>query len=244
MKLSKSAFAAAAICSLAVMSIAGTAHAAFIADVTNPGDFIIGIDLDGNSSSPGGEGVGKVINNNLAKYLNFGGLKSGMIFTPTGLPSNYAVTSLTLTTGNDAMGRDPATFSLWGTSDSITSTANSAGAAETWAAITLNEMIALPTSRNTVGPTVSFSNNSFYSSYRLVFPTLRYNAGCWYRSCMQIAELQLGANLIAAPPSITIAAPPSITIAAPPSITVPEPSIIALFGLGLLGMGFARRTKA
>jgi hypothetical protein len=89
-------------------------------------------------------------------------------------------------------------------------------------------MIALPTSRNTVGPTVSFSNNSFYSSYRLVFPTLRYNAGCWYGPCMQIAELQLGANLIAAPPSIT----------------VPEPSIIALFGLGLLGMGFARRTKA
>lgn len=65
-------------------SVTSSAWALPIADVTNPGDFIIAIDLDGGSGYPGGETPPNAIDNTLAKYLNTGGPNSGFIVTPCG----------------------------------------------------------------------------------------------------------------------------------------------------------------
>lgn len=231
--LPKCAITAASICALALMSFAGTANAALIDDVTNPGDFIIPIDLDGTSSSPGGETAANAIDNTVvfAKYLNFGGENSGFIVTPSNNPSNVAVTSLTITTANDVEIRDPATFSLWGTNDPIVSLAHSDGSAESWTPIVLDVSLALPEDRNTVGPTVLFANATHYESFRLVFPTLKGTdvaEPSWVcgdnEPCMQIAEIQLNAE--------------AITRAA-----VPEPAALGLVGLGLVALGFTRRRR-
>lgn len=199
-------------------SIAG---AQTIADVTNPGDFIIPIDLDGDSSSPGGEPASNAINNTLAKYLNFGETNSGFIVTPSNNPTTHSVTSLTITTANDNDDRDPASFTLWGTNDPITSAAHSTGSAETWIEIA-SGTLSLPAARDTVGPTILFANNTHFDSFRLVFPTVK-NAGA--ANSMQIGEVQLNATEIE---------------------LVPEPSSVAIWsvlGMAFCGLGWWRYRK-
>jgi hypothetical protein len=209
----------------------GTAPAP-IPDVTTPGDFIIPIDLDagpGNlSSSPGAEQAPLAIDNKIGtKYLNFGDpnsgsnseLNTGFIVTPSNNPAGYAVTSLTITTANDAQERDPASFELYGTNDPITSTAHGPGNSEMWTLIA-SGALNLPAARNTVGPTVNFVNTTHYSSFRLVFPTVK-NVGA--ANSMQIAEVQLGATAIPA---------------------VPEPASAMLGALALGAMALRRRRAA
>ena len=185
-----------------------------IPDVTNNGDSIIAIDLDGGSASPGAEGPANAIDNTLAKYLNQGGSNSGLIVTPSLNPDWYLVTSLTITTANDAEGRDPASFELYGTNDPITSTDHSTGTEENWSLIAAGAL-SLPSARNTVGPTVSFYNPNHYDSFRLIFPTLKDSGN----PLMQIAEVQLGAT------------------------PVPEPSTFLLSALGLLSLALVGRRR-
>ena len=185
-----------------------------IPDVTNNGDSIIAIDLDGGSASPGAEGPANAIDNTLAKYLNQGGSNSGLIVTPSLNPDWYLVTSLTITTANDAEGRDPASFELYGTNDPITSTDHSTGTEENWSLIAAGAL-SLPSARNTVGPTVSFYNPNHYDSFRLIFPTLKDSGS----PLMQIAEVQLGAT------------------------PVPEPSTFLLSALALLSLALVGRRR-
>ena len=174
------------------LTFATTAFALPIADVTNPGDFIIAIDLDGGSGYPGTETPQNAIDNTLAKYLNFGGPNSGFIVTPSNNPSNYAVDSFTITTANDVPGRDPSSYALYGTNATILSTDNSTGGAEPWTLIT-SGVLSLPAARDTIGPTVNFSNLVHYDSFRMVFPTLSGD------SLMQFAEIQFGASELPIP---------------------------------------------
>lgn len=149
-----------------------------------PGDFIIGVDTDGmvsNSNYPGAEAPPMVLDGDPGtKYLNFAGAGSGFIVTP-GLGASL-VQSFTLTTANDASGRDPATWELYGTDDPIASADNSTGLAENWTLID-SGAVALPEDRLTLGPVVTVANMSLYSSYRMVYPELK------GASLMQVADV-------------------------------------------------------
>ncbi|HLB74932.1 MAG TPA: PEP-CTERM sorting domain-containing protein [Sedimentisphaerales bacterium] len=148
-------------------------------------DVVIAVDADGlvsQSSYPGGEAPLYALDQNSGtKYLNFAGPSTGFIVTPAGATT---VRSFRLTTANDAEGRDPASWALWGTNDAITSADNSTGLAENWTLVGSGS-VALPDARFTVGPVVTFSNSTAYNSYRMLYPTLKGGAG----ELMQIADV-------------------------------------------------------
>ncbi|MHC4086757.1 MAG: hypothetical protein ACYSU5_16360 [Planctomycetota bacterium] len=162
-------------------------------DILAPGDFIIAIDTDGGSASPGAEPVTEAIDQIYGganeKYLNNGGANSGFIVTPAYGPS--IIDSFTIWTANDAEPRDPATWQLYGTNAAIVSAMHSTGTAESWTLIDSGS-ISLPAGRNATdnGPggnnaTVLVTSTETYASYKMLFPTLK-GAGEY----MQIAEVQ------------------------------------------------------
>lgn len=153
-----------------------------------PGDAILAVDADGlvsNSSYPDpGEAPAKVLDATAGtKYLNFGKENSGFIVTPAA--GAAAVQSFTLTTANDAVARDPLTWMLWGTNDAIISGDNSTGLAENWTLLG-SGTVALPDDRMVVGPVVSVANSTAYSSYKMMYPTLKNAAAT---NSMQVADV-------------------------------------------------------
>jgi hypothetical protein len=138
-------------------------------------------DLPSSSSYPGGENPSLVVDGTNSKYLNFAGSNSGFIVTPAA--GSKTIKSFALTTANDAADRDPTSYALFGTNDPITSLDNSLGIAENWTPIS-SGAIALPGDRNTLGPTINVTNNTAYSSYKMLFPTVNGS------NLMQIAEAQ------------------------------------------------------
>ncbi|HEY3394942.1 MAG TPA: PEP-CTERM sorting domain-containing protein, partial [Lacipirellulaceae bacterium] len=149
------------------------------------------------SSSPGGElpplAIDQVFNPgppiSTTKYLNFGEEKSGIIITNSEGPVD--VNFMRLRTANDAMARDPASYQLFGTNDPITSEPNSnSNGTETWTLIAESSEanpLVLPTDRHTWGDFIAVNSPTAYSSYRLIFPTVRDAAGA---NSMQIADVQ------------------------------------------------------
>ncbi|WP_425397305.1 PQQ-dependent sugar dehydrogenase [Aeoliella sp.] len=153
-----------------------------------PGDFIIPIqDVDGgpSSGSPVDEGPASAIDGSAnTKYLNTGAERSGLIVTPSN--PNSVATSFRITTANDAEGRDPSAWEIYGTNSPINSTNHGFGDGEPWTLIDFGT-VDLPLARNTDGPVVAIDNDTAYSSYKIVFTELRDpNVGD-----MQIAEIQL-----------------------------------------------------
>ncbi|WP_411847196.1 PEP-CTERM sorting domain-containing protein [Roseibacillus persicicus] len=136
------------------------------------GDSIIAIDTDpseNDSNFPGGEPPTAAIDGDPGtKYLNFGRTGTGLIVT-TG---SSIAKSLTVTTGGDAEGRDPTSYQVYGTNDAITSANNSDGLAESWTLLDTGSL-SLPSDRNTAGAAVNLTNSSAYSSYKIVFPTMK-----------------------------------------------------------------------
>ncbi|WP_428303708.1 PQQ-dependent sugar dehydrogenase [Lacipirellula sp.] len=180
--------------------------------ILSPGDPIIPVDSDGNSSTPGNETAPNAIDGTLNKYLNFGRTNSGFIVTPSNPAS--VVTSFQITTANDSTDRDPSGWQLFGTNQPIASVANSTGLAETWTPIGSGSL-SLPTARNTLATAVTFSNSTAYSSYKLIFTGVR-NSGT--ANSMQIAEVQFfGTPAAGTPPSLSLQAgsngSPLLTIA-------------------------------
>ena len=124
----------------------------------------------------------------MTKYLNFGKEGSGVILTPSVGPK--IISGLEITTANDAEGRDPASFQLFGTNDPITSAQHSTSNPENWTLVTSGSL-SLPATRQTSSGIVPVSGGSTaYSSYRLIFPTLKDTFGAGVDS-LQISELQL-----------------------------------------------------
>ena len=147
-------------------------------DITAPSDPII--IWPAGSTTPGSEGVANAIDNNSnTKYLNWGSgsaapPNSGFVVTPAS--GATIVTKLTFVSANDESSRDPITYKLEGSRDgggSYTTIVNSANTN-------------VSTSRFTSSESAEFSNQEWYSSYRLTFPQLR-SAG----AMMQIGEVEL-----------------------------------------------------
>ena len=144
-----------------------------LAQLLGPGDPIIAIDLDTgiDSSYPGSESPGNLADQNtLTKYLNFGAEGTGFIVTPAFGAS--LVQSLRLTTANDAEERDPNSCDLYGTTDPITSGDNSLGDEENWTLI-FSGALMLPSERLAPGGIHSFANSTPYTSYKMIFPTIK-----------------------------------------------------------------------
>jgi len=158
---------------------------ACISTILSPSDPIIPFDLDGDSFSHAGEGPEFVVDDVAAtKYLNFGGAGSGFIVT---LVQGASIAdSFQLTTANDSTGRDPASWEIYGTNDAIQSTDHSdATGGEVWVLLD-SGVVDLPLARLTAGGVVDFTNAAAYTSYRVVFPTVR-SAGNYF----QLGDMQL-----------------------------------------------------
>jgi hypothetical protein len=122
-------------------------------------------------------------NNTATKYLNFAELNTGVVVTPAS--GSAIVRGLRLTTANDAPERDPLTFTIEGTNDANPSTA--LGAA--WSSIFSGDTgLATNPGRLTVGPSVTFPNATAYTSFRVLFPTVRNSTTA---NSMQVSEIEL-----------------------------------------------------
>src|SRR5258708_4003136 len=139
---------------LSVTSLLAVGGALSAADVTQPGDPIVG--TSGNVSGDGA--VANAIDNNTAtKYLNFDKVNTGFTVTPSAGPSR--VTGLSLTSASDAPERDPASFNLFGSSD---------GGAH-FALIASGNVPVF--SGRLVQQDFTFPDTAIYTSYKIIFPT-------------------------------------------------------------------------
>jgi autotransporter-associated beta strand protein len=137
-----------------------------------------------DSRYPGAEGPEYLVDGaSDTKYLNFGKANSGVIFTPS-VPGS--VDAMVLTTANDSYERDPASYELYGTDDPIVSENNSDGNGESWTLIS-SGALDLPTTRF-AATGIAVGSSDTYSSYKIVFPTLRDENAA---NSMQIADIQL-----------------------------------------------------
>ncbi len=175
---------------LAVACLIQFSTVASAQNLFNSSDIILAVDLDSGPDSgiPGaGEAASQLTDQNSAtKYLNFGKQHTGAIITPAF--GSSIVQSLQLTTANDADGRDPLSYRLYGTNDAITSTSNSFGDAENWSLISTGDSgLAGVGARFTPGTIQDFANGTAYTSYKISFPTIKNAFDC----CMQVADLSL-----------------------------------------------------
>jgi len=159
-------------------------------DITAPGDIVKGVpdqpETDWNDVGwPPAENPSLCIDDNAGtKYLHFAGdiQSTGVQITP--LDGLSIVTGITLTTANDAPERDPITYELYGSNDSIDGpyeliaegdVVDFAGE-EAWPRFTKNET------------PITFANDKAYAHYQLMFPTVRDPVA---QNSMQIAEIEL-----------------------------------------------------
>jgi hypothetical protein len=163
-------------------------------DVTVPGDIVQGVPNDGDW--PGGEYPALAIDDNTGtKFLHFKGPQgiTGIQVTPLDGPS--IVTGLTFTTANDAAERDPISFELSGSNDSIDGPYTLIASGDivdfaqeaAWPRFTKNETA------------ISFNNGKAYAHYQVIFPAVRDPGSA---NSMQIAEVEL----IGVPPADVTAA--------------------------------------
>jgi hypothetical protein len=161
-------------------------------DVTALGDVVKGVPDEARDGSvagwPGNEHPALAVDDDVStKYLHFKGEvePTGFVVEPASGAS--VVTGLTLTTANDAIERDPVTFEIYGSNDSIDGPYELIASGdivdfaqeEPWPRFTMN---ATP---------ITFSNNVAYTYYQVMFPTVRDPASA---NSMQIAEVELRAS--------------------------------------------------
>lgn len=139
-------------------------------DVTNPGDPIV----PSSANHPAGEAAPLAIDNRYnTKYLNFDEIGTGFTVTPSAGPS--VIRGITITSANDSPERDPASFQILGSNDGVSYTPIATGDVA-------------PFSARFQQKDFTFANDTSYSSYRVVFPTVQ-NAGA--ANSMQVGEVQL-----------------------------------------------------
>jgi hypothetical protein len=153
------------------------------ADITRPGDTIIGVPND--NDWPPAEAPRYAIDDNVnTKYLHMKGetQTTGFCVTPT--ESHTVVVGLTFTTANDAESRDPVKYELYGSNTTITGPYTLIAAGDI---VDFNQAKAWPRYTKNTTP-ILFSNSTSYKHYKLVFPAVRNPSGA---NSMQIAEVEL-----------------------------------------------------
>jgi len=115
-------------------------------------------------------------NSDTTKWFSGAREFGGVIVTPAGGPA--VVQSLQFTTANDSPNRDPVTFQLFGTNNPVTTVNNGTGLEDNWTLVgsgatgfATSNLTATP--RNVAVTPVDVSNSTAYSSYKVVFPSLR-----------------------------------------------------------------------
>ena len=145
--------------------------------LTTPGDPIQSENQD--ATSPGPEGASNAIDGRSAtKYLDF--VKAGSFLTFTPSRGLSIASQIQFTSANDATlysGRDPLTFSLFGSNDGVSFVHIFSGDTG------LQDVHA----NYTDGLVVTFANSTAYTSYRLVLDTIR-DSGA---NSVQFAEVDL-----------------------------------------------------
>jgi len=181
--------------------------------IFSPGNAVVPIDEFQSRYPLTTEIPSKVIDGvNTTKYLNFGRTNSGFIDTPA--RGATVAKSFTIVTGNDAPNRDPASYEIYGTNELVNPIDNGNGDENNWVLIASGPL-SLPTARNALSDPVGFENNLAYTSYKIVFPTLRGN------DLMQLSEFILSDT----------------------AVVVPEPALAGVFAAGLFGLLRRRRGK-
>lgn len=155
-------------------------------ELLSTGDNVIAVGghVKNNSSYPAAELPYNVVDQvSSTKYLNHGIVYTGFIVTPSYGAST--IKSFRITTANDAEARDPSSYELYGTNEEIKSTDNSFGDGEEWTLISQGTL-ALPAERLAFSDFIAFENEVAYTSYRMVFPTVKDSAN----GSMQVADVQ------------------------------------------------------
>ncbi|PTQ89524.1 calcium-binding protein [Agitococcus lubricus] len=127
-------------------------------------------------TSPAGEDVTKAFDDNTGtKYVNNSGASTGVLVD---MGTARLITGLGLTTANDAMYRDPTSYSIYGSN-----TSTSAGMV-----LISSGALAPPDARNTAYPDIYFANETAYRYYRIVFESIRGGGG---DTLVQVSEIRL-----------------------------------------------------
>jgi hypothetical protein len=165
------------------LSIVDELIPAKLSDITAPGDIVKGVPDDGDW--PGAEYPALAIDNNVnTKFLHFKGETepTGIKVTPLDGPS--VVTGIALTTANDATERDPVTFELYGSNESIDGPYELIASGDI---VDFAGETAWPRYTKNATP-ITFANETAYANYQILFPTVRDPGSA---NSMQIAEIEL-----------------------------------------------------
>ncbi|MFH1718230.1 MAG: PA14 domain-containing protein [Planctomycetota bacterium] len=167
------------IASMLVFS--GAAQAA--RDVTSPQDIVVAVPDDGDWP-PNELPPFAVDDQILTKYLHFKGFQQPTGFRVTPVMGPTVVTGLTFTTANDAVERDPVSYELSGSNDSINGpyTLIAEGPIVDFAAA-----VAWPRRTKNTTP-IQFANTVSYKHYQVLFTAVRTPTSA---NSMQIAEVEL-----------------------------------------------------
>jgi hypothetical protein len=124
-----------------------------------------------SNNSPSNEGAANAFDGNPnTKYLNFDKQNAGVTVK---LSQGRVVKKFTITTANDAVERDPASYKLYGSNDGVNWVLLSEGA------------LSLSDSRFTVSGEITVANTNAYVYYFIKFPSIKNNSG----NSVQVAEV-------------------------------------------------------
>lgn len=138
---------------------------------TNSSNVFVTRAIPTSNNSPYNEGPANAFDNNpYTKYLNFDKQNAGVTVQ---LNAGRVVTGFKLTTANDAVERDPASYKLYGSNDG-----------STWTLIQQGSL-SLSNNRFSVSDEIPVTNSSAYAYYFMIFPTIKDNSG----NSVQIAEI-------------------------------------------------------
>lgn len=127
---------------------------------------------------PPTEGPGEAVDGDTSaasKFLLFQGSHVGVIVSPQAGSTDLAARGFVIWTANDFVGRDPASYAIYGSTTLLSN--STPGATYTGLGTTYpllqSGSLSLPAGRNTVAPAVAFPNNTTYASYILVFTSTK-----------------------------------------------------------------------